>query len=136
MVVLRALERAKELIRPGITYLGVHLDVCRTIVDGLKELDLMQGGETEEAVAAGAHALFMPHGLGGHMLGLDVHDMEDLGEELVGYDDHVKRSEQFGTARLRLGRKLEKKLCFDCGAGGDLFYSCTDRTMEEQPQLS
>ena len=115
MVVLRALERAKELIRPGITYLGVHLDVCRTIVDGLKELGLMQG-ETEEAVAAGAHALFMPHGLG-HMLGLDVHDMEDLGEELVGYDDHVKRSEQFGTARLRLGRKLEKNFALTVEPG-------------------
>lgn len=114
-VVLRGLERAKELIRPGITYFDVHLDVCRTLVDGLKELGLMQG-DTEQAVAAGAHALFMPHGLG-HMLGLDVHDMEDLGEDIVGYDDKVKRSEQFGTSRLRLGRELKENFALTVEPG-------------------
>jgi Xaa-Pro aminopeptidase len=63
-------------------------------------------GDVDEAVAAGAHALFFPHGLG-HMMGLDVHDMEGLGENLVGYTDTLKRSDQFGLAYLRLGRKLE-----------------------------
>jgi Xaa-Pro aminopeptidase len=115
MVVLRGLERAKGLIRPGITYLDVHIDVCRTLVDGLKDLGLMEG-DTDHAVAAGAHALFMPHGLG-HMLGLDVHDMEDLGEDIVGYDDKVRRSEQFGTSRLRLGRELEKNFALTVEPG-------------------
>lgn len=63
-------------------------------------------GDTEEAVAKGAHALFFPHGLG-HMLGLDVHDMEGLGENFVGYDNYINRSEQFGLAFLRLARKLQ-----------------------------
>ena len=68
-------------------------------------LGLMKGN-VDEAVQAGAHAMFFPHGLG-HMMGLDVHDMEDLGETLVGYDKDTKRSQQFGTAYLRMGRKLE-----------------------------
>ena len=72
---------------------------CGIIAAGLKELDLMKG-DVDEAVAAGAHALFMPHGLG-HMLGLDVHDMEALGENYIGYDDRVNRSDQFGLAFLR-----------------------------------
>ncbi|MCW9049784.1 MAG: aminopeptidase P family protein [Deltaproteobacteria bacterium] len=105
-IVLACLERARALIRPGTTYLEVHLDVCRILVEGLQALGLMQG-DAGQAVAAGAHALFMPHGLG-HMLGLDVHDMEELGEDAVGYDEHVQRSDQFGTSRLRLGRKLQE----------------------------
>jgi len=72
---------------------------------GLMELGLMKG-DVEEAVNAGAHAMFFPHGLG-HMMGLDVHDMEGLGENLVGYSEEFKRSDQFGTAYLRLGKKLE-----------------------------
>ena len=63
-------------------------------------------GDVDEAVKQGAHAMFMPHGLG-HMMGLDVHDMEGLGENYVGYDENTKRSEQFGTAFLRLGRELQ-----------------------------
>ncbi len=91
-------------LRPGITYRSVHDQAGRIITSGLKALGLMQG-DVDEAVAAGAHALFMPHGLG-HMIGLDVHDMEDLGEDLVGYDDTTVRSQQFGTRSLRLGREL------------------------------
>jgi Xaa-Pro aminopeptidase len=72
---------------------------------GLKDLKLMRG-DCAEAVQQGAHALFFPHGLG-HMLGLDVHDMENLGENYVGYDGQLERSEQFGLAYLRLARKLE-----------------------------
>lgn len=92
-------------LRPGVTNLSVHLNAGRIIASGLKEIGLMKG-DVDEAVAAGAHALFMPHGLG-HQIGLDVHDMEDLGEDLVGYDDTVQRSTQFGTRNLRLGKKLQ-----------------------------
>jgi Xaa-Pro aminopeptidase len=72
---------------------------CKIIATEMKNLGLMKG-DVDEAVAAGAHALFMPHGLG-HMMGLDVHDMEALGENYIGYSDEVKRSDQFGTAFLR-----------------------------------
>ncbi len=106
-VVLACMKRARELIRPGVTYLDIHLAACRTLVDGLRSLGLMQG-DIEQAVAAGAHALFMPHGLG-HMLGLDVHDMEDLGENYVGYDNKIQRSTQFGLSGLRLGRELQER---------------------------
>ena len=78
---------------------------CSQIAAGLNALGLMKG-DVNEAVAAGAHALFMPHGLG-HMIGLDVHDMEDLGEDYVGYIDTIRRSRQFGTSHLRLARALE-----------------------------
>jgi Xaa-Pro aminopeptidase len=105
-VVLATMERARDLIRPGIAYRDVHLAACRTLVAGLQALGIMAGA-TDEAVAAGAHALFMPHGLG-HQLGLDVHDMEDLGEDYVGYDDQIRRSTQFGLSGLRLGRALQE----------------------------
>jgi Xaa-Pro aminopeptidase len=75
------------------------------MAEGLKKLGLMQG-DMQEAVQLGAHALFFPHGLG-HMIGLDVHDMEDLGEQHVGYDETVQRSTLFGTAYLRLARQLQ-----------------------------
>jgi len=104
-VVLSAQEKAIEMIRPGIRYKEIHLDASRVMAEGLKELGFMKGN-VDDAVSVGAHALFFPHGLG-HMLGLDVHDMENLGEDLVGYDSETKRSEQFGFAYLRLGKKLE-----------------------------
>lgn len=105
-LVLAANNAVHKSAKPGVPYRDMHLLACRTIAYGLKELGLMKGN-IEDAVAAGAHALFMPHGLG-HMMGLDVHDMEDLGENYVGYTDEIKRSTQFGTAYLRLGRKLEE----------------------------
>lgn len=104
-IVLAANNKAIELARPGVTYQSVHLNVCKVIVSELKTLGLMKG-DVDAAVAAGAHALFMPHGLG-HMMGLDVHDMEDLGQVYVGYDDETRPINQFGTSSLRLGRKLE-----------------------------
>jgi Xaa-Pro aminopeptidase len=104
-IVLAANNRGRELTKPGSTYLSVHLAVAEMIASGLKLLGLMKG-DVKEAVANGAHALFMPHGLG-HMLGLDVHDMEDLGQIYVGYDDEIRPVDQFGTAYLRLGRKLQ-----------------------------
>jgi len=96
---------AIAMIKPGASYRAIHLKACEILVRHLEELGLMKG-DSAAAVAAGAHALFFPHGLG-HMMGLDVHDMEDLGENHVGYDEKTKRSEQFGTAYLRLAKKLE-----------------------------
>jgi Xaa-Pro aminopeptidase len=96
---------AISMIRPGISYRSVHLKASEILAERLKDMGLMRGSASA-AVAAGAHALFFPHGLG-HMMGLDVHDMEDLGETYVGYDDRSKRSTQFGLAYLRLAKKLE-----------------------------
>ena len=105
-IVLACHGKALELTRPGITYKEVHLEVCKVLAQGLNDLGLMKGN-VEEAVAAGAHALFLPHGLG-HMMGLDVHDMEDLGQIYVGYDDETRPSTQFGLASLRMGRCLQE----------------------------
>jgi len=100
-------DLALSLARPGMKWWDVHFDVCRLMVDRLKELGLMKG-DTEEAVQAGAHAMFMPHGLG-HMMGMDVHDMEGLGQIYVGFDDEVRpRLDQFGTNCLRMGRRLQE----------------------------
>lgn len=104
-IVLAANNQGTMLIKPGITYLSVHFAVAEVIASGLKELGLMKG-DIKEAVKNGAHAMFFPHGLG-HMMGLDVHDMEDLGQIYVGYDAETRPVDQFGTAYLRLGRKLE-----------------------------
>jgi len=95
---------AIAMIKPGVSYRAIHLKTCDILVRHFKELGLMKG-DVGAAVAAGAHALFFPHGLG-HMMGLDVHDMEDLGENDVGYDEKTKRSEQFGLASLRLAKPL------------------------------
>lgn len=104
-IVLACNNKAMEIARPGVTYQYVHLEVCKILAQGLKDLGLMKG-DVNAAVAAGAHALFMPHGLG-HMMGLDVHDMEDLGQIYVGYDDETRPINQFGTSSLRMGRKLQ-----------------------------
>ena len=104
-IVLAANNTATSLIKPGVTYLSVHLAASEVLASGLKELGLMKG-DVKEAVKNGAHALFMPHGLG-HMMGLDVHDMEDLGQIHVGYDDEIRPVDQFGTAYLRLGKRLK-----------------------------
>jgi Xaa-Pro aminopeptidase len=98
-IVLKANTEAIKATRPGISNRDLHFMACTIMVTELKALGLMKGN-VDEAVAAGAHALFMPHGLG-HMMGLDVHDMEALGENYIGYNDEVKRSDQFGTAFLR-----------------------------------
>lgn len=105
-IVLACHDKALELARPGITYKSVHLEVCKVLAQGLKDLNLMKGN-VDEAVAAGAHALFLPHGLG-HMMGLDVHDMENLGQNYVGFDDEVQPSSQFGLSALRMGRRLQE----------------------------
>ena len=96
-----------EVAKPGIKYRDVHFAVCRMMTERLKELGLMKG-DTDEAVRAGAHAMFLPHGLG-HMMGMDVHDMEGLGQIYVGFDYETHPDlEQFGTNCLRMGRTLEE----------------------------
>ncbi|MCB8994784.1 MAG: aminopeptidase P family protein [Bacteroidales bacterium] len=114
-IVLAANMKTIESVKPGMFNRDLHLMAARTITDGLKELGLMKGN-TEEAVQKGAHAMFFPHGLG-HMLGLDVHDMESYGENYVGYDETIKRSDQFGTAYLRLGKKLKPGFVFTIEPG-------------------
>ena len=100
-------DLALKISKPDVKYFDVHMDVCRLMTDRLKELGLMMG-DTEEAVRAGAHAMFLPHGLG-HMMGMDVHDMEGLGQTYVGFDDETRPNlEQFGTNCLRMGRRLEE----------------------------
>ena len=98
-IVLKANTEAIKVTKPGLSNRDLHFAACKIITTEMKNLGLMKG-DVDEAVAAGAHALFMPHGLG-HMMGLDVHDMEALGENFIGYNDEVKRSDQFGTAFLR-----------------------------------
>ena len=96
-----------DVAKPGVKYMDVHFAVCRRMTERLKELGLMKG-DTDEAVSAGAHAMFLPHGLG-HMMGMDVHDMEGLGQIYVGFDEETRPNlEQFGTNCLRMGRRLEE----------------------------
>ena len=103
-IALNAHNAAIEVIKPGINFKEVHFTAARTIFDGLKDLGFTKGN-TEEAVQAGAHALFFPCGTG-HLMGLDVHDMENLGEQYVGYAGQAK-STLFGLKSLRLGRELK-----------------------------
>jgi len=100
---LKAHEAAVNCIAPKVRFLDVHLAACKSLAMSMKELGLMKG-DIDEAIAAGAHALFFPCGTG-HMMGLDVHDMEDLGEIWVGYDGEQK-STQFGLKSLRLAKEL------------------------------
>ncbi|MCH7679125.1 aminopeptidase P family protein [candidate division KSB1 bacterium] len=104
-IVLTSQEQAIAAMKPGVKFKDVHFISAKEIATGLKNIGIMQG-DPDEAVAAGAHALFLPHGLG-HMMGLDVHDMENLGEDYVGYDNEVQRSDQFGLVSLRIGKRLK-----------------------------
>lgn len=95
------------IAKPGVKWWDVHFGVCRLMTERLKEIGLMKG-DTDDAVAAGAHAMFMVHGLG-HMMGMDVHDMENFDQINVGFDDEVRPNlEQFGTNCLRMGRRLQE----------------------------
>lgn len=114
-IVLAANVEAIKATAPGVSNRELHLLAARVITAGLKDLGLMKG-DVNAAVEAGAHAMFFPHGLG-HMMGLDVHDMEGLGENYVGYDEEIKRSKQFGTAFLRLGRKHQPGFVFTIEPG-------------------
>lgn len=105
-IVLNAYQAAITLSKPGVRFKDVHLAACKKLAEGLKDLGIMKGN-LDDAVHHGAHALFFQCGLG-HMMGLDVHDMEDLGEQYVGYTDEFLKSTQFGLRSLRLGKELEK----------------------------
>ena len=104
-IVLRAEMAVIEHLKPGVPYRNLHLLAAGIILDGLKGMGLIKGN-IEDALQAGAYGLFFPHGLG-HMIGLDVHDMEGLGENYVGYRDGLERSNQFGFKYLRLAKELE-----------------------------
>jgi Xaa-Pro aminopeptidase len=104
-IVLKAINDSIALAKPGITYKSVHRNAYKIVFEGLRDLGLVKG-DTEEALNVGVPALFMPHGLG-HALGLDVHDMENLGETYVGYDDEIQRDTLFGYSSLRFGKRLE-----------------------------
>ncbi len=104
-IVLDANLEAARVTRPGITYQEVHTAASRVLAQGYKELGILKGN-VDDIVANGAHSLLMPHGLG-HMMGLDVHDMENYGQIYVGYDDETRPSDQFGLGSLRCGRRLQ-----------------------------
>jgi len=104
-IVLSAQQTAIEAVRPGVEFRNIHRLACEIIISGLKDLRLIKG-DVQEAVRAGAHTLVFPCGLG-HMLGLDVHDMEALGEDYVGYTDTIRRNPEFGWRSLRLAKALE-----------------------------
>lgn len=113
-LLIEMFDTAEKMIKPGINYKDVHLEISRVLARGMVKRGLMKG-DVEEAVKVGAHAIFMPHGLG-HMLGLDVHDMEGLGEDYVGYDK-FPRDPQFGLNALRLARDLEPGFVFTVEPG-------------------
>ncbi|MGL5318112.1 MAG: M24 family metallopeptidase, partial [Bacteroidales bacterium] len=103
-VVQKAYEESIQMVKPGILFKEVHLFAAKTVAQGLIDLGFMRGN-ADDAVANGAHALFFPTGLG-HQMGLDVHDMEALGEQFVGYADGLTRSAQFGLRNLRMAKEL------------------------------
>ena len=105
-IVLNAHNTAIKELKPGVQYRDIHLLACTALVQGLNEVGLMKGNP-DEAVAAGAHTMFFQCGLG-HMMGMDVHDMENLGEKYVGYTENLEKSTEFGLKSLRLGRALEE----------------------------
>jgi len=109
-LVLAANNNVMKFVKPGVFYKEAHMIAARTITQGLMDLGLMKGN-IDDAVETGAHTMFFPHGLG-HQMGLDVHDMEDYGEDFVGYDETISRVSQFGTAYLRLAKKMKQGFVF------------------------
>jgi len=105
-IVWNANMTATQAVKPGVEFRKVHLLAARVITEGLKHAGFVKG-DVDEAVSLGVHTLFFPHGLG-HPLGLDVHDLEGMGENFVGYDEETTRSKEFGLAFLRFGRRLQK----------------------------
>ena len=105
-IVLAANDRTFELAGPDTFYYRMHNEASMVIAEGLKSLGLMRGN-MQDAVGVGAQALFMPHGLG-HQMGLDVHDMENIGEKYVGYDEETLRSSTPGLSSLRMGKRLKE----------------------------
>ncbi len=105
-IVHAAYVRSVSLLKPGIKFIDVHRAAAMVILEGLKSIGLVKG-DVNEALEEGVHTLFFPHGLG-HMIGLDVHDMENLGENLIGYDRQQQRRSEFGWRSLRLGKGLQE----------------------------
>lgn len=128
-IVLRMQLGSIDMIKPGISYRDVHLNACKIAAEDLRALGLMRGNSSD-AVEAGAHALFFPHGIG-HMMGLDVHDMEDLGD-IVGYVRKEKRSGQFGLKFLRLSRPLEPGFVLTVEPGIYFIPALMDRWQHEE----
>jgi len=129
-IVLKSMDHAISMLKPGVGYKDIHLAACQKLAEGLKEVNLMKG-DPAEAVAAGAHAMFFQCGLG-HMLGMDTHDMEDLGEPLVGYTDTLKKETQlFGLKSLRLGRELEAGFVLTVEPGIYIIPALIDRWQAE-----
>lgn len=112
---LASFKAAVDMLRPGVSFRDVHIAAATKIAEGMKMLGLMKG-DPAEAAEIGAYALFFPCGLG-HMMGLDVHDMENLGEQFVGYAEGQQKSTQFGFKSLRLARKLEPGFVFTVEPG-------------------
>lgn len=128
--VLDANMKAIEAIKPGMEYRAVHFLAAKVLVEGLIKVGLMKG-DSQAAVDAEAHTLFMPHGLG-HQLGLDVHDMEGLGENNVGYDEKTVRSKNFGTAYLRLAKELKPGIVLTVEPGCYFIPALIDQWKSEQ----
>ncbi len=129
-IVLTAQEKALAAIKPGVEFRDIHRLACVALASGLKDLGLIKG-DPEEAVQASAHTLFFQCGVG-HMLGLDVHDMEPLGEDYVGYTDTIKRNPEFGWRSLRLGRALEPGFVITVEPGLYFIGELIDRCKAEQ----
>ena len=129
-IVLRTQLAAIGKVKPGIRFRDLHVAACKVLAEGLRDIGLMKGNPSD-AVAEGAHALFLPHGLG-HCMGLDAHDMEDLGEEIVGYTKGEKRSDQFGMKFLRFTRPLEAGFVITIEPGIYFIPALIDRWMQER----
>ncbi|MBS7566498.1 aminopeptidase P N-terminal domain-containing protein [Mucilaginibacter sp. Bleaf8] len=130
-VVINAMDHAISLLKPGVRYKDIHLASCEKLVEGLVDAGLMKGNPAE-AVAAGAHTMFFQCGLG-HMLGMDTHDMENLGEKYVGYNDTLqKETSLFGLKSLRLGRELEAGFVLTIEPGIYIIPELIDRWQAEK----
>ena len=129
-IVLNSMDHAIGMLKPGVRYKDIHLAACQKLVEGLTQVGLMKGNAAE-AVAEGAHAMFFQCGLG-HMLGMDTHDMEDLGEPYVGYTDTLKKDTVFGLKSLRLGRELEAGFVLTVEPGIYIIPELIDRWAAEK----
>jgi Xaa-Pro aminopeptidase len=128
--VLNSNMLAIESVKPSVEYRDIHFIAAKALVEGLIKVGVMKG-DAQAAVDAEAHTLFMPHGLG-HQIGLDVHDMEGLGEDYVGYNEETKRSNTFGTAYLRLGKKLKPGIVLTVEPGCYFIPALIDQWKAEQ----
>lgn len=128
--VLASMDHAISLLKPGTTYMEVHRQACIRLLEGLKGVGLVKGN-AEDAVEAGAHTMFFQCGLG-HMMGLDVHDMEDLGEQYLGYTDTLVKRKDFGWKSLRLGRELEEGFVLTVEPGVYIIPELIDRWEAEK----